>query len=99
MTWTNFQEHQLTRRDTVNFGTTGTLGGNVTAATLNDTTYTGAVTVGLTGTGAGTITGVAGTFSGVSAINANSANSNTMGGSGATYVLDARRRTRAARTA
>ena len=76
VTWTNFKNINDTT-GTVNFGTTGTLGGNVTAATLNDTTYTGAVTVGLTGTGAGTITGVAGTFSGVSAINANSANSNT----------------------
>ena len=84
--WTNFG---ALNGNTVNFGTGGSVTGNVLAATLNESTDAANLAVSLTGAGAGTATNIGGSFSGVSAINANAAKSNTMGGTGLTYTLDA----------
>ena len=88
VTWTAFQNIS-DATGTVNFGTGGSVSGTIAAATLNYSTYGSNVTVGLTGANAGGATGIGGTFSGVSAINANVAKANTMGGSSQTYTVDA----------
>ena len=73
----------------MDFGTGGSVSGNVTAATLDYTSYTSALTLNVT---ANTITpnGVGGTLSGVTQVNANAANSNTVTASSGTttYTLD-----------
>ena len=86
ITWTNFQ-NIADATGTVNFNTGGSLTGNVLASGLNYGTYASNVTVFLTGAGAGTATGIGGTFSGVSTVAGNAAETNTVGGSGLTYVL------------
>src|SRR5207253_2995122 len=74
---------------TVAFGAASSITGNVTAATLDETGYGWNLTVTITGANAGTATDIGGSFSCVSAIDANAAKSNTMGGTGQTYTLDA----------
>ena len=61
--------------------------GNVTAATLNYSTYTQDLTLDQT---AGTVShnGVGGTLSGFTTVNANPGQTNTVSGTGATYTLD-----------
>ena len=84
VSWTNFGA--LNAGTSVNFQASGSVTGNVTAPTLNFSTYGSDVSATVTGANAGTITGTGG-FSGVSTINANGAQSNTMGGTGQTYAL------------
>ena len=88
VTWTAFK-NLSDATGTVNFSTGGSVTGNVLATTLNESAYNADLAVTLTGTGLGTATNIGGSFSGVSAINANAAKSNTMGGTGLTYTLDA----------
>ncbi len=88
VTWTAFK-NLSDATGTVNFSTGGSVTGNVLATTLNESAYNADLAVTLTGTGLGTATNIGGSFSGVSAINANAAKSNTMGGAGLTYTLDA----------
>src|SRR6266850_790964 len=82
-TWTNFQNIS-DATGTVDFQASGSVTGSVAAQTLNYSTYGSSVTVDLT---ASTATGIGTTWSGVSTINANGAQSNTIGGSGETYTL------------
>src|SRR6266850_1454589 len=84
-TWTNFQNIS-DATGTVNFQVSGSVTGNVTAQTLNYSTYGQALSFDIT---AGSITndGVGGTLSGFSTVNANPAQNNTVGGSGETYLL------------
>src|SRR5438132_9736487 len=88
ITWTAFKNIS-DATGTVAFGAASSITGNVTAATLNETGYGSNLTVTITGANAGTATDIGGSFSGVSAIDANAAKSNTMGGTGQTYTLDA----------
>src|SRR6185295_18020988 len=71
---------------TVDFNVSGSVTGNVTAQTLDYTTYGQALTFDIT---AGTITndGVGGTLAGFTTVNANAAQSNTVQGTGETYSL------------
>ena len=62
VSWTNFGA--LNATGSVNFQNSGSVTGNVTAPTLNFSTYTGAVSATMTGANSGTITGTGG-FSGV----------------------------------
>src|SRR5581483_7996510 len=75
---------------TFNMGAAGAVSGSVTAVsgTLNFASYATDITVSLTGANAGAATGIGTSFSGISAIDANGANSNTMGGTGNVYLLD-----------
>src|SRR6185295_4886229 len=72
---------------TVDFNASGSVTGSVTAQTLDYSGYGSAVTVAISGANAGTATGIGTTFSGVSTISGNAAQSNTMGGTGQTYSL------------
>src|SRR6267142_1617814 len=81
--WTNFRNVN-DATGTVDFQASGSVTGSVTAQTLNYSTYGSSVTVDLT---AGTATGIGTTWSGVSTINANAVQSNTIGGTGETYTL------------
>ncbi|EIL89600.1 hypothetical protein, partial [Rhodanobacter spathiphylli] len=65
---------------TVNFGTSGSVTGNITAQTLNYTNYGTAVTFDL-GNGAGATSGMGGTWTGVTTVTG-SGNSDTITGSG-----------------
>ncbi len=87
VTWTAFQNIS-DATGTVSFGNAGGLSGTAAAQVLDYSGYGSNVTVGLTGANAGTATATGG-FSGVSTITGNAAKSNTMGGSGQTYALDA----------
>src|SRR5581483_10093565 len=71
-------------------GAASAVSGSVTAVsgTLNFASYATDITVSLTGANAGAATGIGTSFSGISAIDANGANSNTMGGTGNVYLLD-----------
>ena len=85
--WTNF--HTINdAAGTVNFGTGGSVGGNVTAATLDNSSYASAVTYDIAN-GANATTGIGGTHTGVTTLTGNGANAatNTVQG-GATYTLD-----------
>jgi len=68
---------------TVNFGTSGSVAGNVTAKTLDYSSYASAVTFNVQGNSA---VGIGGTWSGVSTVTG-SANTDTITGSSATYTL------------
>ena len=72
----------------MNFGTGGSVGGNVTAATLDYSSYASAVTYDIAN-GANATTGIGGTHTGVTTLTGNGANAatNTVQG-GATYTLD-----------
>jgi len=86
VTWTGFKNISDTT-GTVNFGTSGSVTGNVTALTLNDSNYATDITATVTAANAGTVSNIGGTYSGVSTINAKGSNSNTMGGTSKTYAL------------
>ena len=84
--WTNFKNISDTT-GTVNFGTSGSVSGNVMAATLNDSTY-GPISVTVTGAHTGTVVAnIGGTFSGVSTINANATNSNILNAASDTWTI------------
>src|SRR6266850_209242 len=85
VSWTAFRNIN-DAAGTVNFQVSGSVTGNVTAQTLNYSTYGQALSFDIT---AGSITndGVGGTLSGFSTVNANPAQNNTVGGSGETYLL------------
>src|SRR5260221_249909 len=87
ITWTAFKNIS-DATGTVVSGSASSLTGTAAVATLNDTAYASNLTVTISGANAGTSTNVA-NFSGVSAIDANAAKSNTMGGTGQSYTLDA----------
>ncbi|MBD8871348.1 filamentous hemagglutinin N-terminal domain-containing protein, partial [Rhodanobacter sp. DHB23] len=86
VSWTSFGNIDDTT-GTVNFGTGGSVTGNVTAATLNYGSYGSAVTFALAD-GVGATTGIGGTWTGVTTVTGNGSNSNTLTGSGQTYALD-----------
>ncbi|MBW4053914.1 MAG: filamentous hemagglutinin N-terminal domain-containing protein [Proteobacteria bacterium] len=85
--WTDFGK--LNASSTVNFGSTGSVTGAVTAPTFDYSSYGADVTVVLAGAKTGTATGIGGSFDGVSAIDANPIKNNTMSGTGQTYNLTA----------
>src|SRR5207247_410976 len=80
ITWTAFKNIS-DATGTVNFQASGSVSGNVTADTLNYSTYTSDLTLDVT---AGTITGVGGNVV-ANTIKANAGQNNTVGGTGATY--------------
>ncbi|MEO5831256.1 MAG: filamentous hemagglutinin N-terminal domain-containing protein, partial [Rhodanobacter sp.] len=71
---------------TIDFGTGGSVTGNVTAAALNYGSYGTAVTFDLSD-GSGTSSGIGGTWTGVTAVTG-STSSDTINGSSQTYSLD-----------
>src|SRR5213075_2122931 len=74
--WTNFGTLSGT---SVNFNTGGSVTGDLTAATLNYSNYGADVAVTLSGANAGTVNvGIGGSFSGVTKIDANALQDNTM---------------------
>jgi len=84
-TWTHFQNINDST-GTVDFQVSGSQAGNVTAATLNYSTYGSNVTFDLANN-SGATTGISGTWGSVTQVDANSAKSNTITGSGTTYLL------------
>jgi filamentous hemagglutinin family protein len=86
VSWTSFP-NVSDATGVVNFQSSGSVSGNVTAQSLNYGTYSSPVTLSLSGA-AGTTTGIGGTRTGVSGITG-SGNSDTITGSGATYNLTA----------
>ena len=88
VSWTSF-ENINDATGTVKFGNDGSLSGDLTAQTLDFTSYAQDLALDVaTGLSGIPTPPVGGTLSGVSVIKANSARTNTVSGSGASYTLD-----------